>query len=832
MQKQKGIIEYLQNKIFIVRKLKNLNGGMIMHRWLKFFVGIVLFGLLIAAGGGYFLSRRGLPVYGENVMGSVKGEVMIYRDELGIPHISASNLEDLFYAQGYTQAQDRLWQMDVSRRAVAGRLSEIFGKDFIETDYFLRSLLMRYSAEAGAAALDPETRKLLESYTAGVNAFIAQKSGQLSLEFLLLGYAPEEWTVIDSLSIGKYMAWDLGGNMDTELLLAALMEALPRDKALDLFPSYPKDALTILSDSSEVDRHTPGGYLNLLRTVNSIRLGVPGQELGSNNWVVSGKMTESGKPLLANDMHLGMGIPSIWYQTRLEIPGELTASGVIFPGIPGIIVGTNGHIAWGVTNVGPDVQDLYMERAHPDNPYLFEYDGEWAEALVLPETFFVKGQEDPIQKEIIITQNGPLISEALKAMGGNEEIAGIVDPLSLRWTAHDVTKEVNAVLQFLTARTWEDFKDALENFHVPAQNFIFADLAGNIAYRANGRIPLRGKGEGLLPAPGWDRAYQWQGYIPYEELPTLYNPKEGYILTANHKVVPDSYPYFISHQWAPPYRAEAITENLQDKTGLTVSDMMEIQCNVANTQARLLMPLIKDSLLAASFTGVEQEALEVLLAWGENPHDEADSPGAAIYHTLYLKALEITFKEEMGEELFAQFSRGPVVNTFDRMLLEGSIWFDALENGRNGLLQAAFVSAVADLREKFKGAPESWEWGELHQILLSHNLSQAPVIGRLFTNGPYPMAGSHVTVAAASYRLGEPFMVRSSAPWRFIADLGSLEHNTWENLAGGVSGHLFSPYYRNQTQAWLEGSYSPIRLGTPEKAEVESGWVMEILPVN
>ncbi len=803
-----------------------------MRRWLKISAGIVVLGLLIAAGGGYYLSRRGLPVYGENVLGSVKGEVMIYRDELGIPHISASNLEDLFYAQGYTQAQDRLWQMDLSRRAVAGRLSEIFGEDFIETDYFLRSLLMRYSAEEGATVLDSETRKLLESYTAGVNAFIEQNSGQLSLEFLLLGYAPEEWTVTDSLSIGKYMAWDLGGNMDTELLLAALMEALPRDKALDLFPSYPKDALTILSDSSEVDGHNADGYLNLLKAVNSIRLGVPGQELGSNNWVISGKMTESGKPLLANDMHLGMGIPSIWYQTRLEIPGELTASGVIFPGIPGIIVGTNGHIAWGVTNVGPDVQDLYMERAHPDDPYLFEYDGKWEKALVLPVDIYVKGEAAPVKKEIIITRNGPLISEALKAMRENGEIAGIVDPLSLRWTAHDVTKEINAVLQFLTARTWEDFKDALKDFHVPAQNFIFADLAGNIAYRANGRIPLRSKGEGLLPAPGWDPAYQWQGYIPYEELPTIYNPEEGYIMTANHKVVPDSYPYFISHQWAPPYRAMAITESLQGKTALTVKDMMDIQYNVANTQARLLMPLIKESLVGAPFTGREQKALEILLAWGETPHDEIDSPGATIYHNLYIKALEITFQEEMGEELFAQFSRGPVVNTFDRMLLEGSIWFDALENGRNGLLQEAFVSAVADLAEKLKGDPESWEWGKLHQIHLSHNLSQAPVIGRLFSDGPHPMAGSHLTPAAASYRLGEPYMVRSSAPWRFIADLSSLKDNTWENLAGGVSGHLFSPHYRNQTQAWLEGHYSPIRLGTPDKAEVESGWFMEILPVN
>lgn len=803
-----------------------------MGRWIKGFLILVILLLLASSGGAYYLARRSLPDYGGEVAGAVQGEVTVYRDSLGIPHISASSLEDLFYAQGYTQAQDRLWQMDLSRRVVAGRLSEIFGEGYVETDFFLRSLLMRRSAEEGLATLNPRTKTLLEHFAAGVNNFIEHSSGRLPPEFLLLGYKPHKWEVADSLSIGKFMAWDLGGNMDTELLLAALLEALPEEKALELFPTYPGEALTITRDVLDSGQHTAGGYLNLLKAVNSLRLGVPGQELGSNNWVVGGTMTQSGKPLLANDMHLGMGLPSIWYQTRLEIPGELTLSGVIFPGIPGIIVGTNGHIAWGVTNVGPDVQDLFRERRHPDNPYLFEFNGEWEEARVLREEIHIKGRDEPVIREILITRNGPIITDSIMARDGKENLPGVQEPLSLRWTAHDVTREIDAVFTFMTARNWREFTAGLDDFHVPAQNFVFADLAGNIAFRANGKIPIRKKGEGLLPAPGWDPDYQWQGFIPFGELPALYNPPQGFIMTANHKVAPDSYPYHISHQWAPPYRAQAIHEALEGREGLTVRDMMEIQLNVVNTQARLLMPLIEGALTEADWEGSEARALEILLSWGKDPKDRADSPGATLYHTLYIKALEVTFKDEMGEELFAQFLRGSIVNPFDRMLLEGSLWFDDYPGGRSAVLQEAFRRAVAYLEDRLKGSPETWEWGKVHQIRLSHILAQIPLLGRLLIDGPYAMAGSHLTPFAASFRMGDPFMVRSSAPWRFVADLADLEGNSWENLAGGVSGHFLCTHFRCQTQAWLEGDYTRIRLGLPPTGEIPKDRRMRIIPRN
>lgn len=763
-------------------------------RWLFLFIPLLI--LVGLAGGLYMVSRQGLPSLEGSQSTGVSQEVKIYRDSLGIPYIQARTLEDLFFAQGYTQAMDRLWQMDLTRRVVSGRLAEIFGADFLSTDIFLRSLLMHHTARSSIPKLPPDILNLLNRFTEGVNAYLAENRGSRSPEFLLLGYEMEDWRVEDTLGIGKYMAWELGGNMMTELFLWAAYNQLPEDLALALFPTSVEEGPTIIPGKEEISRGGQEGVLSLLKQISSLCTGVPGQELGSNNWVVGGEMTASSSPLLANDMHLGMGIPSIWYQTRLEIPGELTLRGVIFPGIPGIIVGMNDHLSWGVTNVGPDVQDLYRERRHPQDPYLFQYNGTWKRAEVLTESFYVKGQEEPIEEEIIITHNGPILYQ-------EDEI------FSLRWTAHDYTQEIEAVIYFSQARDWDDFKAALEYFHVPAQNFVMADREGNIAYRANGRIPIRREGEGLIPAPGWDPDYQWQGYIPYEELPTLYNPREGFISTANNRVTPLDYPYFLSHEWAPPYRGASIQEQLLGKRDLTVEDMKALQCNTQNLQARALLPLLKEDLFSAPFNAQESQALTVLYQWGEEPMDDPEKAGPAIYHTFYQKALEETFLELMGTELYQQFLQTSVVNTFDHMLKEDSCWFHE-RGGRTQILQRAFQAAVVELAAELGPEIHQWQWGDLHQIYLTHQLSQIPVVGRFLNDGPYPMGGSHLTVAAAAYSFTNPYGVVTSAPWRLVTDMGDMAGNSWENLAGGVMGHPLSPHYRDQTPMWLSGEYTPI----------------------
>lgn len=737
--------------------------------------------------------RQGLPAMEGLLETNVMEEVEVRRDSLGIPHIKAKSMEDLLFAQGYMQAMDRLWQMDLNRRAMAGRLSEIFGEDFIGIDIFLRSLLMHYTAKNAVSKMDPAMKDLLMHFVAGVNAYLEENSNTLSPEFLLLGYRPDPWKLEDTLGIGKYMAWELGGNMTTEIFLWAALKELPEELVLELFPTYPLDGATIIPQGMEIVREGAEDLLSLLNTISLASPGALGQDLGSNNWVVGGAMTESGSPLLANDMHLGMGIPSIWHQTRLEVPGEIALSGVIFPGVPCMIVGSNEHLSWGVTNLGPDVQDLYLERRHPENPHLFELNGVWQEAEVLREEFHVKGGDSFIE-EIYITHNGPVIFD-------HDE------PLSLRWTAHDYTQEIEAILYLSKAKDWEEFKEALNYFHAPAQNFVMADQEGNIGYRANGKIPIRAKGEGLIPAPGWDKDYQWQGYIPFEELPSLYNPIEGFISTANNRAVSSDYPYHISHEWAPPYRAASIRESLVNAKGLTAQDMKDLQYSTANLQAALLLPLLKEDLFSASWEEREAEALEILYSWGESPNDGLDKAGPAIYHTFYLKALEETFLERMGEGLYQEFLQINIVNIFDRMLQEGSLWFEEGE-GRGAILQKAFQRAVQVLTERLGEELGEWKWGDLHQIHLTHYLSEAPVLGGYINDGPYPMGGSHLTVALAGYTFLDPFKVNFSAPWRYIVDLG--QGHSWENLAGGSIGHPMSPHYRDQTAMWLKGEYTRV----------------------
>jgi len=772
-------------------------------KWIIIFAVLIL---LIAAGTTLaVLSRRGLPEMEGEKKAPVNSEIVVYRDSFGIPYIKADNLDDLFFAQGYTQAQNRLWQMDLNRRATAGRLSEIFGEEFLETDYFLRSLLMSHAAEQAVEKLNPETRGVLEQFSAGVNFYIDNHLDNLSFEFLILDYTPEPWSVEDSLSIGKLMAWDLGGNMETELFLAAAIRLLPEDKALELFPTYPEYGPTVITGQQ------PNSILSTLQIITDIKTGRPSQEIGSNNWVVSGALTASGKPLLANDMHLGMGMPSIWYQTRLEIPEMLTLSGVIFPGVPGIIVGTNGHIAWGVTNVGPDVQDLYIERPHPEEDYLFEYDGQWEKAKVLDEEFHVRDWDEPANKEIIITRNGPIIS----GLEHPEE-----DTLSLRWTAQDHTEEIEAILRFAHARDWEAFRRALEHFHVPAQSFVFADREGTIAYKASGMIPIRRAGKGLFPVPGWDPSFQWEGFIPFEELPEIINPESGYIATANHKIVPEDYPYFITTEWAPPYRAMAIIQELESQSGLDVQSMKDLQYNVNNLHAEKLLPVLIQKLENSSqqWTEKESAALELLSSWSEQPVDNRDEAGPSIYHKLYLKMLEITFQENMGDKLYQQFLKISPTNTFDRMLLseEKTAWFEDFSGGKQEVVDRAFSKAVSWLENRLGSDPETWTWGSLHKIPLDHNLDQIPLIGDYLNDGPFPLDGSHNTVAAASYPFHRPFYVTHSAPWRFVADLDNLHSNVWENMAGGVCEHPLSPHYRDQTPLWLEGDYLPVYLESSE----------------
>ena len=513
-------------------------------------LGGLLLVALLAAGGGYLWLRRSLPqTTGELRAPGLAAPVRVVRDRDGVPHITAESEADALFALGFVHAQDRLWQMEFQRRIGQGRLSELFGPATLSTDRFLRTLGVYRAAQSAFEALAPDTRALLEAYAAGVNASIEASAGSLPVEFVILGAEPEPWRPEDSLVWAKMMAWDLGGNWSEELLRASLEAQFGPEAAAELMPPSAADDPLILPDgglgaaaaaprdlAAQRDEGAPAAaapgearvYAELLAIGRELQaLGFGGEHVGSNNWVVAGSRTASGKPLLANDPHLGARIPSIWYLAHIS-GGSIDAVGATLPGLPGIVIGHNAHIAWGVTNTNPDVQDLFIERINQRNEVL--YRGQWEPMTIIPERIRVKGEDD-VELFVRVTRHGPLISDLIDGTG---------QPLAFRWTALDPEDgTLEAFLKVNRARNWDEFTAALRGYQAPMQNFVYADVEGNIGYYAPGALPVRARGDGTAPVEGWSGDYDWVGYAPFEALPHDYNPERGYIVTANNQVVPE-----------------------------------------------------------------------------------------------------------------------------------------------------------------------------------------------------------------------------------------------------------------------------------------------------
>lgn len=756
--------------------------------WTAGSILFILLGLLIFAN--YYIDRS-LPVTSGTIkLKGLSKEVTIIRDEDGVPHIQAQNEKDLYMAQGYVQAQDRLFQMDLSRRQASGRLSEVVGEKAVDRDKFFRTFGLRRAAEVSFTAYPDEAKQLLEWYAEGVNAYMeeAKDGGRLPIEFTLLGYKPEKWTPIDSLTIGKYMAFDLGGHWQGQAFRYWALDNLSKEKAYDLFPTYPKDAPTILSDIGESQVDFKQSFAAAV---------IPPEFNGSNNWVVSGEKTKSGKPLLADDPHLSLGTPSIWYQMQLESP-EVNVSGVIFAGIPGIILGHNEQIAWGVTNTGPDVQDLYIEKRSEEDPNLFLYDGEWEKATIVQEPIKVKDGET-IPYKVTITRHGPVISEFAHQDEAKEVIA-------MRWTALDPSLELSAIININKAKNWDEFEEALEDFHVPTQNFVFASKDGTIAYKANGKIPIRKTGDGLLPVPGWDPDYDWQGFIPFDELPKVINPESGFVATANNKVVDDDYPYHISHHWAQPYRYMRISEYLEGKSDLTIADMKALQMDQKNLHAREFVPILTEDLKTGSLTDEQKKAIEILNSW--NYLDDKNLAAPLIFHQWMNEISTGLFEKDVPDDMMKLFEgRQSVVDELIRKAHKGeeSQWFTDQE-GYETFLAKSLASALSELEEAYGSSMDEWEWGMYHRVYFEHPLSSASPILKKFLNErePVPVGGSRVTVEAASYN--EEGIVNHGASWRFTIDTSDME-NGYHIVGPGQAGHYKSEWYQDQIDAWVNGDY-------------------------
>ncbi|MCR2808266.1 MULTISPECIES: penicillin acylase family protein [unclassified Microbacterium] len=821
-------------------------------------LGMTVFGLiagltviaLVAAGFVVWTIQRSFPqLDGTVAVSGLDRDVVVQRDELGIPTITASGSDDLFFAQGYVHAQDRFWEMDFRRHVTSGRLSELFGASQLQTDSFLRTLGWREVAAAEVAALEPAVASYYEAYADGVNAYLADHDGaDASLEYAVLGlqnadYEIEPWTPEDSVAWLKAMAWDLRSNLETESERALLATRLAPEEVAELYPGYPYDRHPVIVPTIATTRSagaaTPAGPGTVTASVEwteaegvlaavSALVGGAGEGIGSNSWVVSGELTETGMPLLANDPHLGAALPSVWHQVTLKCRATTQScpfdvSGFAFSGVPGVVIGHNSRIAWGFTNLTTDVTDLYLEKVDGDS---YWRDGQLVSLQERSETIRVAGGDD-VQLRIRSTVNGPIVSgltpafDAMAAdpMMGTQGVA--TDPaappegeyaVSLKWTALTPGTTAASIFDLNVAQDFNEFRAAAARFTVPAQNLVYADVDGNIGYQTPGMLPIRGAGDGSLPQPGWDSAYAWQGFIPFEELPTSFNPTAGYIVTANNAIVTDAFPYFLTDDWDYGWRAARIVDLLQRKSAmgeLNAEDMREIQADNEFAMGRQLASAYMD--IQTGRRGPDA-ALDLLRSW--DAQNSPDSDAAAYANVLW---------DELVTDLFVAGRDSPAPVTgqsrlflvVDRLLEDPDAqWWTNAElgiRGRDEMLVYAADRAYDRLVQLQGDNPAKWNWGSLHALSLRNGTfgsSGIAPIEMLFNRGPYRVGGGTSVANATGWNIGGGFETVTVPSMRMVIDLSDFDESGWNHLTG-ASGHAFHPNYVDQTPTWQRVELTP-----------------------
>jgi penicillin amidase len=825
---------------------------------------IVLILMLVLGAATFTLSRLAFPrTNGDAILenAGLAGPVDVYRDANGVPHIYAETIEDLFRAQGYVHAQDRFWQMDFQRAVGHGRLSQLFGDSQVETDRFLRTLGWSRTADEEFEAMPPEAQAILTAYADGVNAYLDERSPlRLGLEYSVMkltnaAYKPLPWEPADSLVWAKAMAWDLRSNMDVEIARAVIANSVGADRVDDLFPVYPDDRPVIVpgrtaSTTSGTVGALPTETQDLLATVSAKLgllddvLGISGADIGSNNWVVSGDLTETGKPILANDPHLGIQMPSIWYEIGLHCAPvgpacDLEVAGFSLLGIPAVVLGHNDRIAWGVTNLAADVQDLYIERINPDNENQYEVNGQWVDMDLITETLIVGG-EKKIDIEVRVTRHGPIISDSFGALEDFDEVSDLDLPddyaIALRWTALEPTRMVEAILGINTAGNWDEFRDALSLWDVPSQNFIYADVDGNIGYQMPGRIPIRANGDGRIPVPGWNSEYEWTGYIPFDQLPNRFNPPEGYIVTANNAVVDDDYRYHLAREWSYGTRAQRIVDLIEGAPGpITVAMTEEMQADNYNLMAEEIIPY----LVAVSSSSPDAIAARDLLAgWGEQPEpfqQDADSPHAALYASAWKHLLAVTFHDDLPEDYYP-VGRDRFFETVRTILTDpNSEWWDnqATSNieTRDAILEEVLEQAWREMVSELGGDPDEWRWGELHTSnFQGAGFGQSGIapIEWLFNRGGFETSGGGDIVNATTWNAAEGYDVVALPSFRMIVDLSDLSQSKALHTTG-QSGHAFHKHYIDMTDEWLVNDTLPL-LWNRQDIEEDAEGHLRLLP--
>ena len=807
------------------------------------------------AVGGWLVQRSYPQTTGELEVVGLDAPVDVLRDARGVPTVEATSTHDLFFAQGFVHAQDRFWEMDVRRHITAGRLSEMFGDTQVETDEFVRTLGWRRIAEQEVELLSPQTIEALQAYADGVNAYLADRGPtQISLEYAALGvtardYQIEPWTPVDSVAWLKAMAWDLRANLEEETD-RALVEPVVGTRVLDLYPRYPFDRnAPILERGAVVDGEwdptassqttlllqtsarpglegqnpslvpPPGLFDDARAGVDQLDrwLGAYGPGVGSNSFAVTGKHSASGGALLANDPHLAPSLPSIWYQMNLQCAEVSDAcpydvGGFTFSGVPGVIIGHNDHIAWGFTNNGADVMDLGYEAL---NGTQYVRDGELRDLKVRTETIDVAGG-DPVDVTIRSTDWGPLLSDVSDPQQRMIDSSFDVSTLppqadevavALKWTALQPGRTADAILAVNLASTFDEFRDAARHFEVPSQNMLYADVDGHIGYQMPGRVPGRTVADGTVPVGAWDSATAWRRFIPFDELPWDFDPPQQYIVAANQAVT-ENFPTVLTRDWGYGYRSQRLADLIEESPPLTPELASELMMDNSNEFAPVLIAELFD-LDESLLTDDAREARELLRTWDH--HQDADSAAAAYYNAVWRQLLALIFEDELtgdqrpnGGDRWFEVMRS-IINS------ASGVWWDDVRTDdielRDDIYAAALNNATDELTDQLGSDPEEWQWGDLHQLDLTHatlGSSGIAPLEALFNRGPIAVAGGEGIVNATGWTPYDGYEVTWVPSMRMVVDLTDLDASRWVQLTG-QSGHVFNPHYTDQVDAWAAG---------------------------
>ncbi|MEW5986224.1 MAG: penicillin acylase family protein [Chloroflexota bacterium] len=769
------------------------------------------------------VGRRRLPqIAGQLSLPGLSDQVEIIRDRWGVPHIYAGNNHDLFLAQGFVHAQDRLWQMELNRRTAAGRLSELFGEVALDTDRACRTFGFYRLGQADWQNAAEDMRAAILAYTEGVNAFLQHPASKMPVEFALLRHRPQPWQPEDCLAFSRVMIWQLSHAWYGEITRAQLIEKVGAERAAELDLHYPDSNPVSLPTGIEFNAISPDGSLQGARGPFLRR----GQ--GSNAWAISGRRTDSGRPYLCNDMHLAISIPSVWYEVHL-VGGDFQVAGVSLPGLPMVLVGHNAHVAWGMTLAFTDCEDLFVESFDPQNPHRYPFQGQWLEAEVIPEVIPVKGRPQPHVENVIITRHGPVISDVISQPA--QRLA--VNSMALR-----PGPAARGWLRLNQAAGWDDFVAAMQLIEAPQLNVAYADVEGNIGYWVTGRTPIRAKGQGTIPAPGATGEYEWVGEIPFAEMPHTLNPERGYVVTCNHKIIADDYTHYLGNAWMNGYRARRLEELFAAKERWSAADCQAAQQDVTCVPGREFVQQL------AGFSSQDpdvQLALVKLRAW--DGRLIPDSVGGSLYEVTKATMTRNLLEPALGAELTTRWMGqgfhpllmpayefyGYDTVTLLRLLGQPESWWIVQAGGRQALIERSLKQSVLWLREKLGADVKTWQWGRLHQVTYGHALGLQKPLDQVFNRGPFPIGGDTDTPCQTATLPNEPYAANSYCPsFRQIIDVGEFGRSV-AVYPPGQSGHLASPHYDDLGALWLQGEYHPM-LWTREEVEGAAEGTLTVRP--